>query len=180
MKKKSVSYGAVDKAVQALLKAGATGEDFELIANRAASVLAFSQIDASTFVDTSVAWVSPDGCSVESHTPGATVDVRKITLHFDPGQMDGESIKGTELRKLLEGQPVLNACVLDHLLDHPEQIPEDWKGKDIFFWGTIYRDSDGRQYVRCLCWSGDAWFWRSCRLEGGWDDGSPAALTASI
>jgi len=37
----------------------------------------------------------------------------------------------------------MNANVLDYLLAHPELIPEDWKNKYVFFWGTIYRYSSG-------------------------------------
>ncbi len=42
----------------------------------------------------------------------------------------------SELRE--KGVPALNACVLDFLLDHQDHVPEAWKGKKIWFPGTIY------------------------------------------
>jgi hypothetical protein len=58
-------------------------------------------------------------------------------------------------------------------------IPEEWKGKYVFFWGTIYRGSGDNLYVRCLCWGGGRWDWGYDWLGGGWDDGNPAAVPAS-
>ena len=57
--------------------------------------------------------------------------------------------------------------VLDYLLKNSQLIPEEWKGKAVFFWGTIFRDSDGSLYVRYLHWSGASWQWRNgCRWLG--------------
>lgn len=86
---------------------------------------------------------------------------------------------GNDLKQALEGQPVLPANVLDYLLAHPEAIPESWKGKYIFFWGTIYRYSGGYLIVRYLCWRGDRWFWSDRWLDYGWDVNFPAAVSAS-
>ena len=85
----------------------------------------------------------------------------------------GKLMTGRDLLKELEENkiPVLNACVLDYLLLHPELIPNEWKvdfpgewkpeywgvqQKQIVFWGTIYRgdksfhNPGGKLYVRCL------------------------------
>lgn len=105
-------------------------------------------------------------------------DLDKIGLHFDPGQQDGKVIRGHDLKKKLEGQPVLPAHVLDYLLEHPEIIPESWKGKAIFFWGTIYRYADGSLCVRCLSWYGGRWVWVRW-LDDDWDAYNPCAVSAS-
>lgn len=83
--------------------------------------------------------------------------ISKIGLHLDVGQQGGKTTRGHNLKKKLEGQPVLPVHVLDYLLEHPEIIPESWKGKVIFFWGTIYRYAVGNLCVRFLNWLGIVW-----------------------
>jgi hypothetical protein len=74
----------------------------------------------------------------------------------------------------------LSANVLDYLLAHPESIPEDWKGKWVYFWGTIYRNADGSLYVRFLFWHGGRWVWDYSWLAGDFRGSRPAAVSASI
>lgn len=94
-----------------------------------------------------------EGGIVEKHQCMGKVswDFRKISLHLEYEQKkEVGCIGGHALREKLESQPVLNACVLDYLLEHTYLIPEEWKGKTVFFWGTIYRHRNGDLYVRCL------------------------------
>ena len=104
-------------------------------------------------------------------------NLAKVYLHLSPNQQDGKTIKGHNLRKELENEPVLNANVLDYLLAHPELIPEEWKGKAVFFWGTIYRDSDDDLCVRYLCWGGSQWYWDYGWLGLDWSSPDPAACS---
>jgi hypothetical protein len=127
--------------------------------------------DASPFV--------PDGWKVEEHQKGGQLkfDASQIELYLSATQKKG-SIEGNKLRKELAGKPVLNANVLDYLLANPHLIPEEWKGKYVFFWGTVYRDSGGRLCVRFLYWHDDGWDWG--RWGGrSWVSDDPAALRAS-
>jgi hypothetical protein len=121
----------------------------------------------------------PDGWSVEEHKKGGMFkfNPEKISLYLSKKQKK-RSIEGNDLRKKLANQPVLNANVLDYLLAHSELIPEEWKGKFIFFWGTIYRDSDGNLIVRCLFWYGSRWGWSYDWLDDGFNSGGPAALAS--
>lgn len=123
----------------------------------------------------------PDGWTVEEHTKGGQFEWNPdaVSLHLDEGQQDGRVIKGNELRKKLAKQPVLNSCVLDYLLANPQLIPDEWKSKLVFFWGTIYRSSGGRLYVRCLYWGGGRWYWSYRWLGNDWRGRSPAAVRAS-
>lgn len=139
----------------------------------------------------------PDGWSVEEHQKGSVaklerrgddlyLDGKKIEFWLSKPQKKGNSIMGNELRKELAKMPVLNANVLDHLLKHPQLIPETWKQdadgntRYIFFWGTVYRDSGGSSLcVRCLYWYGGAWNWGLDWLGHDWDSGRPAAVSAS-
>ncbi len=129
----------------------------------------------------------PNDLKVEEHKEGGQLqlDPSKVKLHLSSNQMVGRVIEGNKLRKELESEPVLNANVLDYLFTHQELIPEDWKcdakgnTRYIFFWGTIYRDSRGDLFIRCLYWDGGAWHQRSYRLGRDWDGRSPATVLAS-
>jgi hypothetical protein len=84
-------------------------------------------------------------------------DAEKIDLYRSERQKGG-SITGHVLQAELADKQVLNINVLNYLLDHQELIPDSWKGKYIFFWGTIFRN-DGQLFVRCLYWNGMKWSW---------------------
>ncbi len=121
----------------------------------------------------------PAGWSVEEHKKGGKFvwGKTRIDLFLARQQMNGV-IVGHDLRKKLEGKPVLNANVLDFLLANPHLIPEDWKGKAVFFWGTVYRSRDGHLYVRFLCWDGGRWHWHFNYLALVWFVNDPAACAS--
>lgn len=132
------------------------------------------------------------GWTIERHIKGGQVrlerrgdtlyvDGKKVILQLVKRQTRNGVIQGHELRRELDNGKLvlLNANLLDYLLEHPELIPDAWKGKVVFFWGTIYRRSGGGLYVRCLGWGGGGWDWDSGWLGGGWGSGSPAAVLAS-
>lgn len=102
-----------------------------------------------------------------------------IALYLSKEQESVKTIKGAALRKELKGKSVLNACVLDYLLAHPQLIPEkEWKGMAIFFWGTIYHLLDGDLYVRYLYWLDGKWYWDRRWLGRDWGALHPAVLLA--
>jgi len=117
----------------------------------------------------------------EYHKGGGklTLDPSKIRLHLLPNQMGGRYVEGNKLRKELASEPVFNANVLDYLLAHQELIPKEWKGRCVFFWGTIYRNSYGYLYVRYLYWDDGAWDWRYDWLGSIFGGNDPAAVLAS-
>ncbi|MBI4458378.1 hypothetical protein HY633_05435 [Candidatus Uhrbacteria bacterium] len=106
-------------------------------------------------------------------TPG------KIALFLAEGQKNGGWLKGHKLREELVNQPVLNANALDYMLAHQETFLEEWKGKMVFFWGTIYRGGVGGLYVRCAYWHGDRWVSGCDWLGNDFSGGTPAAVLAS-
>ena len=124
----------------------------------------------------------PEGWKVDEHKKSGKVKWTKelIQLYRSAGQKDGKCIEGSKLRKELASKSVLNANVLDYLLAHPELIPEEWKGKYVFFWGTIYRNSNGYLCVRFLYWHDDRWDWDAGWLVSDFRGLNPAALSASI
>ena len=125
----------------------------------------------------------PDGWKVEEHKKGGQFkyDSAKVGLYLSKGQQKGKMIVGNDLRKELKNQPVYNANLLDFYLKKENQhlIPEEWKGKAIFFWGTIYRFSVGLLCVRYLCLDCDRWYWRCGWLGYEFDGDSPATVSAS-
>jgi hypothetical protein len=133
----------------------------------------------------------PDGWKVEEHQKSGNGsgalewDATKVEFYLDKGQQDGKYIEGNKLRKALDGKPVLNANVLDYLLANPHLIPDDWKKDEkgdtryIFFWGTIYRYSDGHLCARYLYWDDGRWRWSAGWLDRDWNGRCPAAVRAS-
>jgi len=126
----------------------------------------------------------PEHWSVIEHKKGGKVrwDPKKISLYLSPKQRDGKVVKGGELRKELAHLPVLNANALDFLLrySHLNFIPKKWKGKRIYFWGTIYcSDFNGGLGVRALCQAGDDCWTDGCiPLSYDFDCNHPAILLA--
>jgi hypothetical protein len=185
------SVGVVHELTITAAKAGFTPNDFGLLAKREDLLRQFRKVllghaeitvpehlidlDADPFV--------PNGWEVEEHQKGGqfTWDASKVSLDLSKKQQRGV-IEGNKLREKLKGQKVFNANLLDDLLKNPHLIPEEWKQKTngyttyVFFWGTIYRRSDGLLCVRCLFWRGDRWRWGSLWLDSDWDGGRPAAV----
>lgn len=130
-------------------------------------------------IDCDAAPYIPEGFTLVSHKKGGQWKWNpSISFYLSKKQKKGGYSVGNDLRKALESQPVLNANVLDHLIAHQELIPESWKGKTIFFWGTIYRNSDGSLYVRFLYWDGSQWRWGSSYLDNDFHSNRPAALAS--
>ena len=155
---------------------GATLADFRKVVRGHASIVVAQHVidlDAEPFV--------PDGWSVDEHRKDGqfTWDSAKTGLYLSKAQKSGKWVEGNKLRKELAERPVFNANLLDYLLKHPHLIPEEWKGKYVFFWGTIYRNSSGYLRVRCLCFGWDGWYWDYRWLDHDWRDDRPAALRAS-
>ncbi len=125
---------------------------------------------------------------IEEHKPGGQLiwDRTNLRLYLSENQHDGQYVRGDRLRKELADKPVLNANVLDYLLDHPHLIPEEWKNKvedeplHIFFWGTIYRYANDI-FVRYLHFEteNDCWSWASYDLEYLWQAHDPTVMLAS-
>jgi len=121
----------------------------------------------------------PDGWSIDEHKKGGLFkfDPSKIFLYLSERQKKGE-IGGYDLRKELNGSRVMNANVLDYLLAHPGLIPEGWKDKAVFFWGTVYHYFDGSLCVRSIGWDGSKWVGRCEGLCNTLCRVAPAALAS--
>lgn len=177
--------GIMDKLGDALVAAGYTLEEvtklrssgpllrqFRGVLRGVAKIVVIRHIinlDADPFV--------PNGWQIVAHIKGGQLewDLTKIALYLSGGQQNGKKIIGDKLREELTAY---NANLLDYLFAHPELIPEDWKGKSVFFWGTIYRNSNGL-CIRYLHWDDRKWCWRFGWLDVAFDGSHPAAVPAS-
>lgn len=138
-------------------------------------------VDDATTINCDTDPFIPSGWSIEEHRKGGQFKWNPSSIElFVSEEQQKKYIKGNKLRKILKDRGVLNANVLDYLLANPHLISEEWKGKWIFFWGTIYRSSDGCLCVRCLRWLVGRWRWDARWLDSDWYDVCPAALRASI
>jgi len=124
----------------------------------------------------------PDGWTVVEHKKAGKLEwhLKKVALYLSERQKNCGRIQGHALRQEIEGQPVMNACVLDFLLAHKELIPDEWEANNVLFWGTIYRDPNGYLYVRGLAWCGGRWDWGCCCPDDDFRASLPAAVSASV
>jgi hypothetical protein len=106
-------------------------------------------------------------------------DSTKINLYLDAAQKRGRYIEGNELRDRLTNMPVFGVQLRDFYLEYPHFIPEEWKGKAIYFWGSIYQDSNGDLYVPCLCWRDLRWCSGFDWLNRIWRNNNPSIILAS-
>lgn len=188
-KSSEFSCGLMHEVAVTACKVGWTPEHFANLAHsedKMRQVLSFLDGCADIkivehIVDLDADPVLPNGWKVEDHKKGGKwkFDPRQVSLHLSSNQMCNKTIVGNELRKELAREPVANANLLDWYLAHPEFIPEEWKGKAVFFWGTIYRRSVGHLYVRCLCWNGGGWHWHCYWLNRVFDSCYLALVLAS-
>jgi len=122
----------------------------------------------------------PEGWAVESHQQGGqfVFDASQLKLCRAADQRIGEQfIGGRKLWLETENWPVVNANILDFLLANPHLIPEDWKGKSVFFWGTVYRELDYKNLcVRYLYWNDVQWQWKFHYMSYVWDGHNPALV----
>ena len=184
-----LGVGAAHEFEISARKAGMTNVDFTLLTqseDKIKAVISYLRGHAEFvirkyMVDLFSTPSIPSGLAIESHQPGPADwewDATKVALYLDDGQKAGGAIKGDKLQKKLEGKATYNACLLDFFISNPQLIPDSWKGKIVFFWGTIYCDSDGDLCVRDLYWGDGAWRTGSSYLDYGWDSDFPALVSA--
>lgn len=132
-------------------------------------------------IDCDAAPFVPKGWAVEEHQEGGQFNFKELLVQLSliEGQQTG-TLEGNDIRKELAmelpDKLSLNANVLDYLLAHSEIIPGYWKGKDVFFWGTVYKDSEGDLCVRYLTRYDSKWDWNYRWLGSEWGSKLFAAM----
>ena len=106
----------------------------------------------------------PNGWTIAKHQKSELLwwDASLVNLYLSGSQQMTGDVDAQKLRKELKKQKVLNATILDFLLQNKKLIPKSWekitsKGrspeeqiKRICFWGTLYWDGTGNLSVRCM------------------------------
>ena len=110
------------------------------------------------------------------------IDLTKVRLEHMLQPIDQGRVKGEEkLKRLKAASHVrLDAAVLKAFLINPHLIPDRWKGKRVYFDGTILRSPSVSRYVLCLYWDGSQWDWFYDGLDYYWNDSDPSAVLASV
>lgn len=181
------TIGQIGQAADALDNAGCTPDELTKIIQNKIALRNFLEVIrghaeimvVEHLIDCDAQPFIPDGWKVEEHHQCGQwkFDLQKISLYLSKKQNKG-AICGNDLRKELANKTVHNANVLDYLLAYPNLIPEEWKGKIVFFWGTIYRSAGDGLCVRDLIWGGSQWDWGYFWLDDVFDSGCPAALVS--
>jgi len=107
------------------------------------------------------------------------IDLSAVLLEHMLRPEDNGLVQGEEKLKRLKkaGHVRLDAAVFKALWDNQHLIPESWKGKYVYFDGTVLRSPDGSRRVLCFC-VGSRWGWRCSWLGHYWNDGCPSAVLA--
>lgn len=142
--------------------------------------------------------IVPSGFEVIKHIKGGFLEWNprrpQIELYLTADQRKG-IIPGDKVLAELENfeGTMVNANLLDFLVEHalerPWMIPEDWKNvehhrtKHILFWGTRY-NYEGSICVRTLDWSADAreqvWKAGYCWVDNRLNSQFPAAMIRKV
>jgi hypothetical protein len=114
---------------------------------------------------------------------GKSTGVKKYRLEYHPSQTAGKTINGHAIYAWLIETNQLPLCVeladLQWWAQHPNEIPEEFKGKLIYAWGSAVLNDHGNRCVPCLGCHGDkpyvSWYY----LDYDWGGREPACLRAS-
>jgi hypothetical protein len=129
-------------------------------------------------------YIPSDSYLVEHRSGGIftwDMEAQKSALWIHQEQREEEGVCAARLvTKLLTTVPVLNANVLDHLIENPHAIPKEWEPLTVSFPGTIYARRVGHtKYVRGLHYSRGRW--TDCRMflyYNRWGQNKPLAIPA--
>lgn len=134
----------------------------------------------------------PKGLEIKKHAHVNVSPFPNIRLCEYGRQKRGSWEEGFDVSRYTQ-HPICD-CFLDYLLAHPAEIPKEWEGKLVCFWGTIYSviqkepvkisgQAENKifdrevQYVRFLHLSGGVWKSDILALD---DEFGPTRLSAEL
>jgi hypothetical protein len=130
-------------------------------------------------IDTNPDPFTPEGLGVSLHVGHGNIvwDMKNIKpLRISDGQLSESGITGHQLLEEIKLVGVMNASVLDWLVNNKYYIPQKWQGKKIFFWGTLYETPGGNLFVRYLDCTGEEVSWTVLGLDKKLDANSYVLL----
>jgi hypothetical protein len=95
-----------------------------------------------------------------------SIDTIELQAIIEEG---GPDLLGEEMVDYVEKitTPKLGQRHAEFLLDHPDQIPEEFQRLSLIFLGTVWRGPEGNHHVPCLSFYQGAWEITFGILEGG-------------
>lgn len=122
--------------------------------------------------------VLPEWATLQYDNCVTSFDPSTLSIHLEPEQQNSY-VRGNVLRQRLSNEQSANLATFQYLKDHLELLPDGWKDKCMFGWGTIVRDRHGDLRVPYLIEDDGrvelGWLW----LGHGWDVDVPALRFAS-
>jgi hypothetical protein len=105
---------------------------------------------------------------IEDVTEPSSVALDTIELQFIIEE-GGPDLLGEEMVEYVEkiSTPKLGQRHAEFLLDHPDQISEEFQRLSLIFLGTVWRGPEGNHHVPCLSYYQGAWEITFGILEGG-------------
>ena len=70
-----------------------------------------------------------------------------------------ESAIVNQLKNLRKGVRLLSADCINDLLSFSDKFPDNWKGRNIQLWGSVYRDNKGRVHIKYLYYDDENELW---------------------
>lgn len=184
-----LDVGQANELKLAARRAGATNADLKALSegNMFARILPVLRGDASVTIrhtiDCRAKPYTPKGWKIKFHRKRRSLALspEMIELYW-PGKGSEDLAGSTIITKLSYkgNKNILNANVLDFLLEHPELIPDEWKDLKVSFWGTRYNDN-GFIRVPCIVYDkeGDCFVWEDKVVNSYWCCKEPIAMLAS-
>ena len=122
-----------------------------------------------------------DNWRLIEHQKGGTFiwNTATVRLYLSESQRGDEGVSGHKLQEELKNKIVFNINLRDHLIEYPHLIPEEWKGKTIYFWGTILGTQFGSPHVPYIWCDRDCWFPGEQLLQNSFGSNEPALVLES-
>ncbi len=109
---------------------------------------------------------TPPGMEIVMHSGGKFEwDPHKIKLYTPQHSQGDNLVSGYDFLRELAGKKTLNGTALEYLLSSPFLIPREWRGRQILFLGTIYKDRAQTYYSSTLFHDGGRWIASSLQLD---------------
>lgn len=112
---------------------------------------------------TSMGWTLVEDVTEPSTISSDTIELQAIIEEGGPDLLGEEMVEYVE--KITA--PKLGQRHAEFLMDHPDQIPEEFQRLSLIFLGTVWRGPEGNHHVPCLSYYQGEWEITFGILEGG-------------
>ncbi len=111
----------------------------------------------------------PDSYYFVSSQPDGDFYLDLNEVKFQSFESKTTATKGADMIKKV-GNKGMNACVFDYLMNNKDLIPEAWRGKEIVFTGSVFKDAGGNELMRAMYYWDNEWTAKVVYLSEPYDD----------